>query len=55
VYLRGRVMNDLVLVLGRHHLSPGVGGFFHWTSKRVVRHLSLIGSNHRITLESIVW
>jgi len=55
VYHRGRTLNDMVLVLGRRRLLPGVGGFFHWSSKHVVRRLSLVGPEKHITLESIAW
>jgi hypothetical protein len=55
VYYRGRVLNDMVLMLGRQRLIPGLGGFFHWSSKQVVRRLSLMSAERHLTLESPVW
>ncbi len=54
-YCRGRVVNDMVLILGRRRVLPGIGGFFHWTSPGVVRHLGLTGPRRTFTLECIVW
>ena len=55
VYRHGRIVNDMVLILGRRRLLPGVGGFFHWSSTHVTRRLSFMSSKQRLTLESIVW
>lgn len=55
VYYRGRVLNDMVLMLGRQRLIPGLGGFFHWSSKQAVRRLSLMNAERHLTLESLVW
>lgn len=55
VYHRGRALNDMVLILGRRRLSPGLGGFFHWSSKSVVRQMVLVSPVECFTLENIIW
>lgn len=55
VYRKNRVAHDLVLVVGKRKMLAGVGGFYQWSSKSVVRRLALISASQEITFAGLKW